>query len=261
MSVKKKPVTHVALILDRSGSMGSIRKEAVGAFNEQLKAIQDSEADGNETYVTLVTFSSIIDKPHYWDVAAQKVPPLTEDNYKPDGGTALLDAMASTIKRLQDLEDADDENTSFLVCTITDGEENSSQEYSRFKGGGKRVGALIEELETTQRWTFTYLCANVDPTKLRDTLSLKTGNVASFVSDSRGTIGASVMHSASTTSYLKGRSKGLTATPTFYSDPAANANPSEDLSNPNSISSVNTKGSPSADLIKPSKAEKPNKLI
>lgn len=232
MSEKKKPVTHVALILDRSGSMGSIRTEAIGAFNEQLKVMQDSEADGNETYVTLVTFSSFVDPPHYWDVEAKKVPQLTEKNYAPSGGTALLDAMASTIQKLKELPDADDENTSFLVCTITDGEENSSQEFSRFRGGGKLVGKMIEELEATQRWTFTYLCANVDPTKIRDTLNLKAGNVSSFVSDSKGAFAASYSHSVSTANYFRGRSRGMTATPTFYSDPNSNSVPSDDLIKP-----------------------------
>jgi uncharacterized protein YegL len=228
---KKKPVTHVALILDRSGSMSSIQAEAIGAFNDQLKVIQEAELDGNKNFVTLVTFSTHVDEPpHYFDVAAKKVPQLTDKNYTPQGGTALLDAMASTIKKLKELPDAKEENTSFLVCVITDGEENSSKEYSRFGDGPKRIGEMIKELEATQRWTFTYLCANVDPTKIRETLNISASNISVFSSDSRGTMAASDLHSASTTSYFKGRAEGMTSTPTFYAPPKdLDSKPSVDL--------------------------------
>jgi len=228
---KKKPVTHIALVLDRSGSMGDIRNEAIGAFNDQLKIIQDAEADGNKNFVTLVTFSSFVDDPPpYFDVEAKKVPQLTEDRYTPSGGTALLDAMASTISKLKELPDADDENTSFLVCTITDGEENSSKEYSRFGDGPKRLGEMIAELEKTQRWTFTYLCANVDPTKIQETLNLSAGNVRRFISDSGGTKAASSMHGEATFNYFKGRTQGMTSTPKFYaSSKDMDSKPSADL--------------------------------
>ena len=217
--MKKKPVTHVALILDRSGSMDDIKKEAIGAFNDQLKAVQRAVLDdGVENYVTLVTFATMVDEPHFFDVEAKKVPQLTEENYTPEGGTAILDAMASTIKKLEELEDANEDHVSFLVCTITDGDENSSQEYSKYKGGAKKISDMRERLEATNRWTFVYLCANSDPTKIQETLGLSGGNVRSFVSSKQGTEAASLLNSASTSSYFKGRSKGMTSTPTFYAE-------------------------------------------
>lgn len=214
--MKKKPITHVAMILDRSGSMETIREEAIGSFNDQLKVIKNSEADGNENYVTLVTFSSFVDKPHHLATPAGEVPTLTKKEYVPSGGTALLDAMGSTINKLKDLPDANEENVSFLVVVITDGEENSSKEYCRFRGGPEKISNLIKELEATNRWTFVYLCANVDPTKIRETLNLSFDNVRGFTSDSLGTAAASQMHSESATNYFKSRTQGMTSTPEFY---------------------------------------------
>ena len=216
---KPKPVTHVALIVDRSSSMHSIRDEAIDAFNDQLKVIQDAEEDGNENYVTLVTFATTVDSPHYSDVPAKNVPQLTRDNYVPRGGTALLDAMAETIGNLRQLPDSDEEKTSFLVVVVTDGDENSSQEYGIRNGGPKRMAGLIAELEATNRWTFVYLCANVDPLKVQESLGLSANNIRGFTASSSGTRAASVMNSESMTSYFKGRSKGMTSTPHFY-DPA-----------------------------------------
>jgi hypothetical protein len=228
MSTKKKPVTHVALILDRSSSMSSIRTEAIGAFNDQLKVIQEAELDGNENFVSLITFSTFVDDPHYFDAPARKLPLLTEENYVPSGGTALLDALASTIKKLKELPDADNENTSFLIATITDGEENSSKDYSRFNGGPEKISAMIKELEETDRWTFTYLCANVDPTKFKETLGVSAGNFSSFMSTSGGTLRASQLHSHSTSNFFQGRSKGMTSTPDFYTSNSIDVDPDQE---------------------------------
>ena len=100
---------------------------------------------------------------------------------------------------------------------------------------------LIKELEETQRWTFVYLCANVDPLKIQETLGLSANNVRGFTASSSGTRAASTMHSESMTQYFSGRSKGMTSTPDFYTP---NTPSSSNLINP-------SKSNPSDDLIKP----------
>ena len=231
-----KPVTHVALIVDRSSSMHGIRQEAIDAFNDQLKTIQDAEALGTENYVTLVTFATTVDAPHYNDVAAKKVPQLTPENYVPRGGTALLDAMAETVNRFKEFPDAKEEKTSFLVVVITDGEENSSQEYGIRNDGPAKMATLIKELEETNRWTFVYLCANVDPTKIQQSLGLSANNVRGFAASSQGIKTISADTSDSMTQYFTGRSRGMTSTPDFYTP---NTDPN-DFINPVKQFSVNT---------------------
>ena len=226
--MSKKPTTHVALILDRSSSMSSIREEAIGAFNDQLRVIREESEDGTPNLVTLTTFATTVDDFQFFDEAPKQIPTLTLDRYQPGGSTALLDAIMKTVDAFRKLPDADDPDTSFLVAVITDGEENSSQEYSLRNDGPKRVGETIKELEATQRWTFTYLCANVDPTKIQRTLNISAGNTMSFTADRSGTVAASTFHSASTSNYLKARKMGLTSTPTFYSGTKPKP-PSQDL--------------------------------
>ena len=46
-----KQITRTAIILDRSSSMDSMRGEAIGAFNDQLRVIQDEEDEGAKNYV------------------------------------------------------------------------------------------------------------------------------------------------------------------------------------------------------------------
>jgi predicted metal-dependent peptidase len=40
-----QPKTYVALVLDRSGSMGGLRRPVIDAFNQQLSEIRDIAAD------------------------------------------------------------------------------------------------------------------------------------------------------------------------------------------------------------------------
>ena len=54
------PVTHVIIILDRSGSMEACRAETISGFNEQVQKIcatTKSEGLSESTYVTLVLFN------------------------------------------------------------------------------------------------------------------------------------------------------------------------------------------------------------
>jgi hypothetical protein len=137
--------------------------------------------------------------------------------------------MGETIERFKELPDSNEEKTSFLVVVVTDGEENSSQKYGLRNEGPERMAALIKELEETKRWTFVYLCANVDPTKIQKTLGLSANNVRGFAASSHGVQTISADTSDSMTQYFTGRSRGMTSTPDFYnpskSDPDNLINP------------------------------------
>lgn len=239
---KKKPVTHVALILDRSGSMSSIRNEAVGAFNDQLRVTKEAEEDGQKNFVTLVTFATLVDKPHYFDVPAGQVPDLTDDKYKPSGGTALFDALGSTMEKLEKLSDSSDENTSFLVVVVTDGYENSSRNFKR-----EDIANKIGELKKTKRWTFVYLCANQDPTEIQKNLNIDAGNTRSFIATSEGTRQATSMHSDSLTNYFVSRSLGATSSSNFYNE---SDNSGAVITDGSSLTSGPTPDSPSKDAKK-----------
>ena len=56
-----KTQVHNVIILDRSGSMNSIRQAAVDSFNETLAGIRKAQqkfADTQEHFISLVTFCS-----------------------------------------------------------------------------------------------------------------------------------------------------------------------------------------------------------
>src|SRR6476620_10302018 len=77
----KIPVNNISFVNDRSGSMWSIKKDVVKVFNEQLKAIKEQAKRGDqETFVSLYTFNSKVDKPLYLRRQAQAVKPLKSIN-------------------------------------------------------------------------------------------------------------------------------------------------------------------------------------
>jgi len=136
--------SHVIMVLDRSGSMSSIKKDTEGGFDSMIDELRKS-AEG-ETLVTLVQF----DTEHetvYEQKALADVPKLS---LKPRGGTALLDGVGEAIKRAEKFVNAGD---NVAVTILTDGGENSSREYSK-----EAVTALMDE-KREDGWEFNYLGA------------------------------------------------------------------------------------------------------
>lgn len=116
--------THIAIVLDRSGSMESIRDDVVGGFNAFLASQQAVEGQAT---LTLVQFDS--QDPHevLFDHAPIKaVRPLGRQDFVPRGCTPLLDAVGRTLLATelwlaQQPVDTRPEQIVFVI--ITDGQE------------------------------------------------------------------------------------------------------------------------------------------
>ena len=138
------------LVVDESGSMSIIRRQALVGINETLATIQKMQkahAD-LEQRVTLITFDSTHTNVFYDNVRASNANPLKAKDYNPCGATPLYDAIGMGIAKINALTTEDD---SVLVTIITDGEENCSEEYSL-----KMIKNLIGKLKK-QNWTFTFI--------------------------------------------------------------------------------------------------------
>ncbi|MBP3849637.1 MAG: hypothetical protein J6E43_02380 [Prevotella sp.] len=172
------------VILDKSGSMESIRKAAISGFNETLAGIkkaQEKFADTQEHNLSLVTFCECETKYVFDKVPVCEARPLTMDDYQPCCCTPLYDAMGFTLttmrKHVKTVDDA-----VVVVTIITDGLENASKEYT-----GAAVRELVEQLKG-EGWTFTYMGANQDSTEIAFNLSIR--NSRNFDYTAQGTMGA-----------------------------------------------------------------------
>ncbi len=157
-TVSHIPRSHLYVLLDRSGSMESMRADVIGGFNN---LVAEQRADGPDARLTLVQFDS--QDPHEIVIAAAPithVPALTPATFVPRGGTPLLDATGRLITLAASREDRRrllrKRPEDVTVITITDGMENQSHEFTR-----QQIVRLVKEKEA-RGWTFVFLGAGID---------------------------------------------------------------------------------------------------
>ena len=168
MEANKKTQIYNLVILDKSGSMESIRKEAIDGYNETLgsiKATQLKFIDTQEHYVSLAAFCDCGIDMIYDMTPIKDADKLTKEKYDPCCCTPLFDAIGKTVKALKK-KIADVEDAAVLVTIITDGYENSSKEWD-----GKAVSKLIEECKE-EGWMFSFIGAGEDVVKVATTISI-----------------------------------------------------------------------------------------
>lgn len=183
----KKDFCEIIVVLDESGSMGDLKPTVISGFNEFL---QEQLKVPGEAKMTLVTFSSnsrvIIDGKNLTDVK-----PLSNTDYNPTGCTALYDAVAKTIdsigKRLADTPE-DQRPEKVIVQIITDGEENSSREFSQ-----EDVLQRITTQKEKYSWEFLFLAANIDAMKAGNAIGIN--QTLNFVATASGARGMSAAYS------------------------------------------------------------------
>ena len=152
------------IIIDESGSMQSIKKEAIDSVNETIQTIRSAQKkhEEQEHFVSLVTFNDDVKTVHDC-VPVSEVTELTSETYQPACCTALYDAMGLSVNALRKkVADVD----KVLVTVVTDGYENASKEYS-----GKAIKALVDELKA-KGWVFAYIGANQDVEAVAASISI-----------------------------------------------------------------------------------------
>ena len=166
METKKMKVYNV-IILDKSGSMSSITRQAVDGVNETIGSIKSAQEKNpnQEHIVTLVAFCGCELKSIYDNTPVAEVKTLTDRDYRPCCMTPLYDAIGTTISRVHTLKSQDPESLA-LVTIITDGYENASHEFTH-----QSIRALIESYKE-QGWQFTYIGADHDVESVSFSLSI-----------------------------------------------------------------------------------------
>ena len=154
----KSNYTHIAVILDRTGSMESIRDDTIGGFNAFLQQQKDTPGDAT---LTLVQFDS--QDPYevvHSFMEMKDVPELTRETFVPRAQTPLLDAMGRGINDLEHnlMKFGKEEKPQRVVMVIiTDGQENASREFKK-----DQVQKMILEKQEQMDWQFVFLSADMD---------------------------------------------------------------------------------------------------
>ena len=177
----RNDLTELVFILDRSGSMHGLEKDTIGGFNSVLERNKALPGDAN---ITTILFD------HRYTILHDRQPirsvaPITEREYRVGGSTALLDAIGRTINKIA----AAQKNTAkeyradkVLFVIITDGEENSSREFS-----ARKVKKMIEQQKKRYDWEFIFLGANIDAVETAGHFGIRADCAVDYVPDGEGT--------------------------------------------------------------------------
>ena len=183
----KKDYTSIVLLLDRSGSMQTIRNDVIGGVNSfvEKQAHLPGTAD-----LTLIQFDdkyevNFINKP------LKNVLKLNEDAFVPRGMTALLDAIGRGINDLghklaKQPENKRPERVIFVI--FSDGQENTSFEFTY-----EKISEMIKHQRDKYNWQFIYLGANLDAVKEASRFGILKNNAMTY---SASTIGTQSAYSA-----------------------------------------------------------------
>lgn len=190
-----KDATWVVVILDRSGSMATVRTDAIGGYNTFLAEQKDAPGEATWTLVLFSTAATTIDA----QIPVSEARMLTDKTYVPAGNTALLDAVGETIqsvgKKLADMNEADRPNK-VLFAILTDGEENSSREFTY-----EMVSGMIEHQRTVYGWEFIFLAADQDAIAGAQRLSIPAAHAFNYANTSQGNARAFSAVSSATALY------------------------------------------------------------
>ncbi len=139
-----KNLTELVFILDKSGSMAGLEKDTIGGFNSML---QKQKALSGECRITTVLFDNRYELLHD-RIDIRAVSHMTERKV--------------------------------MFVIITDGEENSSREFS-----ADRVRKMIEA-EKKYGWEFVFLGANIDAVETAAHFGIAPQMAVDFIADEEG---------------------------------------------------------------------------
>ena len=193
--------TDIICVLDRSTSIrtsGLIDKTIEG-FNSFLA---DQKKTPGQAKLTLCLFDGgmgygAIEGKQYEiihdRVDIQSVPDLNTETFVPRGMTAMYDAIGSTIDAVYSKwKNSTDRPDKVIFLIMTDGQENSSKEYTQ-----KTVFESIQKRKDEDKWAFLFIGANIDTMQVGGGMGVSAGNTMSYSNTSHGVNTAYMNMSAS----------------------------------------------------------------
>jgi hypothetical protein len=164
---------HIAIILDRSGSMQTVKTDTEGGLRAFLAT--QAEAPGDTT-VSLYQFDDQYEAV-YENKALADVPDFV---LHPRNMTALLDAIGRTVNAVGAQLAAmyePERPGEVVVVILTDGCENASHEFTL-----PMVKELIARQQDSYGWQFVFLGADQDAFAAAAGIGIRAGTTLSYAS-------------------------------------------------------------------------------
>lgn len=198
---------HLCIILDKSGSMDSLRTTALQHANEQIQTAKGKSKDF-DIKVTFITFNYDIDILKS-NEPVDKIHEIPLTDYRPNGGTALNDAVAVAIDEVMSNVSLDD--TDVLFAIVSDGQENQSVKFPGV--GNKDLAEKVQTMQEKHSWTFTYMGTDdFDLTKAASAMNIPLSNVRAFARSVQGMEQATCLYNCQMDNYYSKRKEIVDST-------------------------------------------------
>jgi uncharacterized protein YegL len=168
--------TALMLVIDRSGSMASIKNDMVGGLTS---LVEEQTADPGLLTLSMVTFDGSVELVH-----SMVAPENVEIVLEPRGQTALYDALGFALNTLQASIDALPDPVrpgNVQVVVVTDGEENASKKFT-----GPALKSLVTEKLEKQNWDIVFLGANQDAVMKAAEIGVRRDSAMTYKADAKG---------------------------------------------------------------------------
>lgn len=171
--------THIAMVLDRSGSMESCRESTIEAVNKYLLEARADDALKDASFELMIFDSNSIDvirsgKP-------TEVKDITHEDFVPRGGTPLYDAIG----RAADSLDANAKDGKAILVVVTDGQENASRKHTH-----ESITAIIKTRQD-KGWLIVFLGAGLGAAQQGTAMGIRSAYVANIGLD-KASLGATM---------------------------------------------------------------------
>jgi hypothetical protein len=225
--LKKHLVNHVALVIDKSGSMQGHSDQLVRVVDEFVKGLaEESDRLGHETRISLYAFDHLVEN-LVWDMDVKHLPSMRGLYTVENGATALIQA---SVKALDDLGHIWEEygEHSFLQVVVTDGEENASGADTTgsrhdhlpdgravLEGWRSRIAEKLNSLP--DHWTSAIMVPNSLAKRTAQQYGFPTGNISIWDADSaQGVEEAIGTVKSAATRFLRDREQGVRGTRNLF---------------------------------------------
>lgn len=192
----KKDYSKIVVVLDRSGSMSSIKDATIEGFNKfidaQRELVKEDGTSAGECDISLYQFDDVYETV-YKNKDIKYAPKLTSETFVPRNSTALLDAIGKTINDIgEELKNKKEKDRPEKVIFViqTDGMENASKEFTRNK-----IFDLITHQKSKYNWSFIFLGANQDSIATATSYGI---NLNSSITYNASSVGTSNVYNAMT---------------------------------------------------------------
>ena len=198
----RQDLTAILMIVDRSGSMASLRQATVDNIN---KFLNEQKEVAGDVMLSLCFFSDTYSL--FYDFTDLKsVKELHAIDYEPYGCTALLDALGNSIDYFgADLAHMREEDrpSKVVVMVITDGMENFSRHLTL-----EQVKEKVQHQTEKYSWQFCFVGANMDAISVGDSMGFSQQNSINYVASVDGTAQAYTTMSNSISSFRSNAGHG-----------------------------------------------------